>query len=317
VTHELPALCAGHADYEAGRASGVRTRAGLFNYHHVSRGSASLASRATRDGIARRIRRIQGRHGPTTTVITVAHAGGLPVAGLRAHHALQDSLPVDIISGADDPGWTFEQFKEGLEELDRLDTDKEKTPTLHLRSPLDVFAQKLDHATSRYGMLNLVWGGYTTDYTKWEALTQKAHRWGGWCNVVQIPRKHTPAVTTDGQKTRQSNVGLCLLRGGSAYGHSWPMGMRGRDRANPRARTGHPWGEKPARSRPTMMFNRHTWCYDPTSHGASMAAALSFNAVQDELDLARQAIRDGAFYDVYCLQKLALMDSLQKLRAPQ
>jgi len=48
-----------------------------------------------------------------------------------------------------------------------------------------------------------------------------------------------------------------------------------------------------------------------------MAAALSFNAVQDELDLARQAIRDGAFYDVYCLQKLALMDSLQKLRAPQ
>jgi len=128
VTHELPTLCASHADYEAGRASGVRTRAGLFNYHHVSRGSASLTSRATRDGITRRIRRIQGRHGPTTTAITVAHAGGLPIAGLRAHHALQDSLPVDIISGADDPGWTFEQFKGAWKSLIALTRARKRHP---------------------------------------------------------------------------------------------------------------------------------------------------------------------------------------------
>lgn len=84
ATHELPALCASHADYEAGRASGVLIRAGLFNYHHVSRDPASLASRVTRDGIARRIRRIQDRHGPQTASITIAHAGGLPPTGLRA-----------------------------------------------------------------------------------------------------------------------------------------------------------------------------------------------------------------------------------------
>lgn len=63
-----------------------------------------------------------------------------------------------------------------------------------------------------------------------------------------------------------------------------------------------------------MMFNGQTWCYDQTTHETKMAAALSFNAVQDELDMARGEIRNGSFYTAYCPQKLALVDSLQKLR---
>lgn len=66
-----------------------------------------------------------------------------------------------------------------------------------------------------------------------------------------------------------------------------------------------------------MMFNRQTWCYDQTAHETKMAAALSFNSVQDELDAAREAIRNGMFYGVYCPQKLAPVDSLQKLRVPR
>ena len=316
MTHEFPALCAAHSDYEAGRASGVRIRADLFNYHHVSRDPASLASRATRDGMAGRIRRVQERHKPALTSITIAHAGGLPAAALREHYALQDSLPVNFISGADDPDWTLDQFGESLEELDRLDTDKEKMPTLHLRSRIGMFIDKLDYVMSRYDRFNLVWGGYTTGFARWEKLLSQVYRWGGWCNVVQIPRKHTPVITIAGQKTRQSNVGLCLLRGGSTYCHSWPMGMRVRDRDGSRGRAGRPRGVNPARLGSTMMFNRQTWCYDQTAHEAKMAAALSFNAVQDELGVAREAIRNGTFYDVYCPQKLALMDSLQKTRSP-
>lgn len=242
-------------------------------------------------------------------------AGSLPLACAR--YGLQASLPVDIVSGIDDPGWALDRFKEGLDVLNRLETDQAKMPTLHLHGPLKNFAKKLDYVMAHHNMFNLVWGGYQTDFTKWEELAQKVYKWGDWCNVVQIPRKHTPATTVDDQKTRQSNVGLCLLRGGSTYCHSWPMGMRIRDRAGPRNHVGHPRGEKPARPQLAMIFNRQTWCYDQTTHGAKMAAALSFNAVQDELDVAREAIHNGTFYDAYCPQKLALMDSLQKLRAPR
>lgn len=199
----------------------------------------------------------------------------------------------------------LEGLRGELEEFERLETDRERFPTVSVKCDPGNFREKLRYVVRNYGGFNLQWGGYTEHLASWRALSEELRGHAVWCNVVGILNRAARVTTPTGEKVRTSGVARPLMYGGHSYCFAWPH-------VHPAPKVGR-GGAPQRREQRAEVFNAGTWGYDPSALDYSAARTMSFNAIQDALGQAREEIAAGTLYSRLCPRMPGLDGTLARL----
>lgn len=305
VDIDLPALSANYSDYAHASRARMPLDAHVFNYYHRDSAGYPISHTSTQNNIESRVRSVQASHSPPLAILSLEHPGDLTDRGLGAFHELQMRLGLHVITTVEkNPMQGLDALRAELEAFDRLETDREKFPTISVKCDPADFRAKLMHIVDNYGGFNLQWGGHGQFAAQWGILPAVLRDRPVWCNVVGILNRTASIAAQDGQKIRTTGAARPLLYGGCSYCFAWPHFH------SPPPVGGEEFGGQTPKS---TLFNPETWCYEPRRLEYSVARTKSFNAIQGALGVAREEIRAGTLYSRHCDQRLGLRAALGQL----
>lgn len=262
--YRMPGVCANQIDYERGEQCGMAPITRMFNYHHVI-GSSGKVTDEEIEGIKSTFGLVVKKYHPEITSVSFAPQKKVRLAGSegRVLLELQKELGTTFIGSTEaHRNQGLEEFRNGLDELDRVDTDQIKSPTVSIQCSIArAFREKLECATlnDKYPRVNVVWGGYKTYYKNWKAMQEVLTKKTKWCNMVGIFPRRTPS----NKLPIRSNIAYGLAHGA----HTFSFGKTRFD----------------TKTNKSYVLNGDSWHYDETQNDYSVDVARSLNVVHNEL----------------------------------
>jgi len=279
TTRRLPGMCANQMDYDRGDAYDVPVKPTMFNYHYVIK-NGKVTDEEIED-IRTEFAKIQKKHSPEimSTSFAAQKSVKLTQDTRMALLLLQRELGTTFVGDIElHRNQSLEQMKVGLADLDRLDTEQVKSPSISLQCDVaGTFKEKAEYLVlkGRYLRLNVQWGGYVKYAKNWIALTKLLRQETKWCNMVGI----TPRRTPHNKPPIRSNIAFGLKHGA----HTFCFGAPRFDSKNNKS----------------YALDGGDWYYKETQNAYAYDVARSLNVAHSELETMGRLIGTPAFEDYY------------------
>lgn len=263
-TYRMPDVCANQRDYERGERCKVAVITRMFNYHHVIGNNGKVTDREIED-IKSTFSLVKRKHRPEITSVSFVPQKKVRLAGSvrKMLLELQKELGATFIGSIEaHRNQGIEEFRNELDELDCVDTNQIKSPTVNIQCSITrAFREKFEYAilNDKYPRVNVVWGGYRAHYKNWKAMQEALAKKTKWCNVVGIFPRRTPS----NKPPVRSNIAYGLAHGA----HTFSFGKT--------------WFK--TKSNKSYVLNGNSWYYDETQNDYSVDVARSLNVAHNEL----------------------------------
>lgn len=285
--YRLPSLCANNPDYDKATKLGLKLNSDMFNYHVMRDENV----RDLKSHTISEFKKLTQMHNPTVTSMSFDRKIRGDELSRSEMLQLQKDLNTTFMSypesdlKQDVPG-----LKHDLEELESVNTNQIKCPTIDSKCPLSPFRQKAEYIVneSNYKRFNVNWGNYM-EIEKWVALSKILYGKKKWCNMTGLYPRRTRTSKRFPKTT--SNIVQGLLCGVQTFCFSWPL-----------------TGKSDA-----YLFDAIDWYYNKTDDlGYEEATIRSFNSIQKELQTVHERIGTLTFGE-YCEKKEGLLMVASKL----
>lgn len=279
IKYRLPSMCANQVDYARGEECGVQVNPTMFNYHYTIKNN-KVTDREI-EKIKSEFAKIQQKYNPKITSMSFA-----PIKAIK----LNQSTRMTLLQLQMELGTTFvgdlelhrnqslDQLKQGLVDLDKLDTEQIKSPSVSLQCDApELFKKKAEYLVvkSKHFRLNVQWGGYKYYDKNWISLENLLYLKTKWCNMVGI----SPRRTRRNRPPIRSNIAFGLKHGA----HTFCFGVSKFDSKDDKSYT----------------LDGDDWYYKETQNSYAYDVARSLNVAHGELESMGKLIGTAAFEEYY------------------
>lgn len=219
---DFPYFCASKVDYDkssewnADHDDKLNIHSEILQYH-VDIQKSKIMTYKCKEKIKDHYDRIVDEHSPIIKDFDFVKCNQVwttdeRTTALNLQKDLNTSFLSDVV--VDRTNINIEIFEAQLDDLDAVDKNSIKCPTISLYTPLKMFQKQLDIIIGRkYKRFNIEWGGITRTHAKWLALSMIDNK-KIWCNLVNIFQKMQ-------QSSRRSNPMIGFIHGFHTCGLSF------------------------------------------------------------------------------------------------
>ena len=198
---------------------------------------------------------------------------------------LQIRLNTTFLSDIEfDKNQSFEDFQRQLQNLDSIETEQIKSPTINMITPIELFKKKLELIleNNKYDRFNVEWGSQGKYFDRWLLLSKLLSKKKIICNVVSINQKRNYYEPFESYIAKQFMIGA----------HSCSTGYYG-------------GGDKNEKRLPPRSFilNENNWYYEEQPEiSYNLANTLSHNTLSKIAHNSRQYILNDTYFSKFVPQ---------------